>query len=111
MAVSESIRVIVEPTSEMAALLRKVLSSGRPMIIEAGDASYIVHVENRTLASLDLPHATEEEKQALWADYDPERLRAILREVEGSWADVDADQLIADVYRWREEGSRPICCP
>lgn len=110
MAVSESIRVSVDPTGEMAALLRKARASVRPMIVEAGDASYIVHVDNRTLASVD-PHATEEEKRALWANFGPERSRAILREVEGSLADVDADQFIVDVYRWREEGSRPMNHP
>ena len=25
----------------------------------------------------------------------------------GSWSDLDADELIANIYRWREEGSRP----
>jgi antitoxin (DNA-binding transcriptional repressor) of toxin-antitoxin stability system len=25
----------------------------------------------------------------------------------GSWSDLDADELIATIYRWREEGSRP----
>jgi hypothetical protein len=25
----------------------------------------------------------------------------------GSWNDLDADELIANVYRWRGEGSRP----
>jgi hypothetical protein len=24
----------------------------------------------------------------------------------GSWSDVDAEELIANIYRWREEGSR-----
>jgi len=25
----------------------------------------------------------------------------------GSWSDLDADELIATLYRWREEGTRP----
>jgi hypothetical protein len=25
----------------------------------------------------------------------------------GSWSDIDADKMIEDIYRWREEGSRP----
>jgi hypothetical protein len=29
----------------------------------------------------------------------------------GSWSDLDADKLIADIYRWREEGSRPATRP
>ncbi len=29
----------------------------------------------------------------------------------GSWSDIDADKAIADIYRWREEGSRPATRP
>jgi hypothetical protein len=29
----------------------------------------------------------------------------------GSWSDIDADELIVNIYRWREEGSRPATRP
>ena len=29
----------------------------------------------------------------------------------GSWSDLDTDELIAHIYRWREEGSRPATRP
>ncbi len=29
----------------------------------------------------------------------------------GSWSDLDADELIANIYRWRKEGSRPATRP
>ena len=29
----------------------------------------------------------------------------------GSWSDLDPDKLLADIYRWREEGSRPATRP
>ena len=29
----------------------------------------------------------------------------------GSWSDLDADELIATIYRWRKEGSRPASRP
>ena len=29
----------------------------------------------------------------------------------GSWSDLDPDTLIADIRRWREEGSRPAIRP
>ena len=29
----------------------------------------------------------------------------------GSWSDLNADELIANIYRWREEGSRPAIKP
>ena len=41
------------------------------------------------------------------AGYDPERFRTVLDEVAGSWSDLDTDTIIEQVYRWREEGSRP----
>ncbi len=29
----------------------------------------------------------------------------------GSWSDLDADELIADIHHWRKEGSRPATRP
>jgi len=29
----------------------------------------------------------------------------------GSWSDLDADKLIANIHRWRAEGSRPATRP
>ena len=29
----------------------------------------------------------------------------------GSWSDLDSDKIIADIYRWRKEGSRPATRP
>jgi hypothetical protein len=29
----------------------------------------------------------------------------------GSWSDLDADALVANIYRWRKEGSRPATRP
>ena len=29
----------------------------------------------------------------------------------GSWSDLDADELIATIHRWRQEGSRPATRP
>ena len=34
-----------------------------------------------------------------------------LAETAGSWADIDTEALIADIYRAREEGSRPVDRP
>jgi hypothetical protein len=38
---------------------------------------------------------------------DAERVRQILDETLGSWSDVDADAMIADIYEARRAGSRP----
>ena len=42
----------------------------------------------------------------IWADYDPDAALATLEATAGSWSDVDVEALIANIYRWREEGSR-----
>ena len=44
-----------------------------------------------------------------WEEFqpDPQAVRAALAETIGSWADLDTDKMIEDIYRWREEGSRP----
>lgn len=42
---------------------------------------------------------------------DPEHVRMVLAETAGSWADLDVDQIIEDIYRGRIEGSRPLDRP
>ena len=34
-----------------------------------------------------------------------------IRATFGSWSDLDADELIATIHRWRQEGSRPVTRP
>jgi hypothetical protein len=48
-----------------------------------------------------------------WNEYkpDPNAVLAALDETVGSWSDIDTDVLITDIYRWREEGSRPADRP
>jgi excisionase family DNA binding protein len=46
-------------------------------------------------------------REELFKDYDPDATKAALLAIAGTWEDVDADALIADIYRWREEGTRP----
>lgn len=38
---------------------------------------------------------------------DPEQVRATLAATAGSWADLDIDQVIRDLYEARKTGSRP----
>jgi hypothetical protein len=38
---------------------------------------------------------------------DAERVRQILDQTLGSWSNVDADEMIADIYEARRAGSRP----
>ena len=52
---------------------------------------------------------TVEREEVPWEEYqpDPDAVRAALAETVGSWSDLDTDAMIANIYRWREEGSRP----
>jgi uncharacterized protein YggE len=42
---------------------------------------------------------------------DPEAVRAALAASVGSWADLDVDEIIREIYEAREAGSRPIHRP
>lgn len=42
---------------------------------------------------------------------DPEFVRATLAATAGSWADIDIDQVIVDIYEARKAGSRPLDRP
>ena len=46
-----------------------------------------------------------------WANYDPDAFRAALRKVAGLYTPEEADRLIENIYRAREEGTRPIDRP
>ncbi len=87
--------------AELATLIKAAVSTGEPLRVKANGTTFVVHVERETEA------ATTD----IWADYDPEKLRVALRGFAGSWSDLDADELNANLYRAREEGSRPTNQP
>ena len=66
--------------------------------VEATKESRALLRDNKPVALL-TPIAQNKEK---WA-----KIKATF----GSWSDLDPDKLIADIYRWREEGSRPAPRP
>lgn len=46
-----------------------------------------------------------------WANYDPEKIREGLKKVAGLLSPEEADRIIENIYRGREEGTRPIDRP
>jgi hypothetical protein len=84
----------VTPGSELDRVLD--VAADEPVLIERNGARFRI---------------SKEPDQDIWAGYDPEAVRRALAETAGSWSDLDADKLIADIYRWREEGSRPADRP
>ncbi len=47
------------------------------------------------------------EARDIWAGYDPEAVKEAIAKTAGSWADLDTEAIVADIYRSREQGSRP----
>jgi excisionase family DNA binding protein len=77
-----------------------------------------IRIGKRDLESMIKPARAREmgvegkkERSAIWAGYDPGKVRETIEKTAGSWADLDAEALIAELYRGREEGSRPESRP
>lgn len=90
----EPVKVNVSAYGDLAKLLEA--ASERPLVLEVDGVRYRVERERQN------SHPD---------DYSPEAVRAMLRETAGSWADLDIDAMIDDLYRAREEGSRPTSRP
>ncbi len=90
----------VRASSELAVALREAEREGTPVELEANGATYDVVRSSSAQSS-------GESRTA----YDPNKLVDALKKYGGSWADVDADEMIAAIYRAREEGSRPADRP
>jgi hypothetical protein len=86
----EAKTIRVEAGSELGCLLKE--AARQPLIVELDGRRYLLDLEN--------PLDRE------WTDEDTARARAAFAETAGSWADIDTEQMISDIYRWREEGSR-----
>ena len=53
----------------------------------------------------------EKESEDMFDGYAPELVRDTIAATTGSWADLDIEAIVADIYRAREEGSRPATKP
>jgi hypothetical protein len=81
----------IDEASELARLLSE--ADNAPLRLTAGSASYrVIREEPRT-------HT------------DAAGFNATLDKLTGAWADLDTDKMIEDLYRAREEGSRPATRP
>jgi hypothetical protein len=58
-----------------------------------------------------LDRMEKEPKEDIWEGYDPEKVRQAISKYAGSVKDVDPEEWIADLYRARKEGSRPVDRP
>src|SRR5207237_562458 len=79
-------RIKVEPGSELARLLEE--ANETPLLLEKNGVFY---------------HLTLSEQEDIWADYDPQRVKAGLRESAGALSGVDTTQLLEDIHASREQ--------
>lgn len=54
-----------------------------------------------------LERISDEVIKDIWTTYDPDVAQAGMHAAAGTWSDVNIEQLKADLYRAREEGTRP----
>lgn len=47
----------------------------------------------------------------IWAGYDPEKVKATLDKMAGTLSPEEAERRIVEIYRAREEGTRPLTRP
>ena len=78
----EPIRRHVELNSELACILEEM--DEKPFLLEKDGELY---------------RLVRETDDDIWARYDLEKVKAALKKTAGSWADIDVDELIADIYQ------------
>lgn len=96
-AATEIVEIVATP--EIARQLDDAKANGKRVVL--------VHQGERYALTAARPALKIADDTDLWKDYDPKKVREALDATAGTWSDVDADKLIADIYRWREEGTRP----
>lgn len=90
--ITEPKRIRVDPDSEIARILDEAKEN--PIILESNGDTFRLSYEK----SEELPV------------FDPEKIKDAIARTAGSWADLDTDKMIAELYRAREQGS-PLTRP
>ena len=89
MTINNPRTIHLDPDSELARALASV--NGEPVFLDSSGVRFrVIRVEDDT-----------------WADYDPEKVRAGLRRFAGMISPEEADRIKEQIYRGREEGTRP----
>ncbi|MGH2616302.1 MAG: hypothetical protein ACRDJC_13740 [Thermomicrobiales bacterium] len=84
----EAITIQIDPESDLARALRAVDEA--PIVLDSNGARFLVTREPEN-------HDAD----------DAEAFRAALRAAAGVFTPEEAERLKSDIYRWREEGSKP----
>lgn len=89
----EMVTIELEPESELA---KALAAAGKtPVVLVSNGDRYVV--SRQPVEPTD--------------DYDPEDFRAALRAAAGTFTSEEAEELRQNIYRWREEGTRPLSRP
>jgi hypothetical protein len=89
-------KIKVSANSELGKLVDE--ARRHPVLLEKDGAVYSL-----------TPHSSD--PADLWEGYDPDKVKEALATYAGSWADLDADAMIAEIYASRERGTRPANRP
>ena len=89
----EPLTITIDPDSELGRALDE--RTEEPVVLVRGESRFRV-----TREAVDP-----------WPTYDPAKLRAGLKKVAGLLSPEDGQRIIQDIYRGREEGTRPITRP
>lgn len=93
----ETTEITIGP--DLARQLAEAEAAGkRPILVRDGTRYQLDPVEAAEATS---------EKPDLWANYDPQKVHDAIEAAAGTITLEEADEAIANIYRWREEGSRP----
>ena len=86
---------------ELAERIAESAAEGKPLRVEAGGKRYVLVVCRES----------EETSIGRTTGYDPEKVAEMLDKSAGAWVDLDVDRMICNLYKARDEGSRPIDRP
>ena len=97
------------PATELRVHLGEALRAleAEDLVIEKGGVPVALLIKYRSESEAAAPAAAGEYERALSHRAEPgawERMDAVMA---GGWAGIEAEELVANVYRWRAEGAEP----
>jgi hypothetical protein len=95
----------------MATASRKITVEGDTNLAQLLDEAAIAPVLLEKNGKLFRLISVETETDDIWTNYQPEEAREGIRSAAGSWKDIDSEKAKNDIYRAREEGTRPVSRP
>ncbi len=107
--VAETKTIEVAPGSELDRVLDE--AGGKPLVLVKDGVRYRLTPEDASASSPapepELAGSPRDSRcRDPWANYDPDKLWEGVQAAAGSITEEQAEEMIANIYRWREEGTR-----